>query len=688
MLFNSVCSYFWSKINYVIIIFSAIILFRPLFEKGFPVLVDNPVHLAETLYLIENLLPKYHWINGWCPADFAGFPILLYHYILGKLLIAGMNIFLGIQVITAYKLMMLVSIIFPACTLFLLFSKICGKLPATFSALFFILHINNIEKILEGMWNNYFSLGFLPLFILTIIRLFDSISIKYVPCAAILLSLTFMSHQYVAIAECIFAIIYFAVSLIIDRRNILHIFFMLFAIGILSAAVSLFYLFPIIDTSKSAPANRAIGVDQIKPVSSIYYFSKDLLNIPKTISIKNQLVKGNIREFCNGILNNIWINIAMLFFNIVAILGIRNMLFNKGSVYRKISISCGVFIGVMLIVASDIWRVVPFLNNMPFSAGIENSHFILFSHFGLLYFASFGIKYLLELKKEIMKITLFVMATLFIAGLLALSTHFKENQFFLTSENLREFDDIKRFWDWTGRNIDGSKMRIWIQRTKGNSKNEILNNSHILSLTQNFSGVNHIGAWYGFQQRIGKLVDTENKKIFGMRTNNLREEILIKRMYLFNTGYMAVVENNLKKLLDNFAQFEKSADIGFITVFKLKNFNPMWIEFIQGKGIASFGKLAPQNISVNITTFETDIIMRIKIQNHPYWKAYMDGVPTKLEDDEFGLMKIRIKNKGHHELKLVYKSINIFSILISIISLLVCLVLILFFKVERAKVCY
>ena len=66
----------------------------------------------------------------------------------------------------------------------------------------------------------------------------------------------------------------------------------------------------------------------------------------------------------------------------------------------------------------------------------------------------------------------------------------------------------------------------------------------------------------------------------------------------------------------------------------------------------------------------------------------MDGVPTKLEDDEFGLMKIRIKNKGHHELKLVYKSINIFSILISIISLLVCLVLILFFKVERAKVCY
>src|SRR3990172_10392617 len=155
---------------YAVIILSCILLFLPLFEEGFPVLLDNPVHLSETLYLIENLLPEYHSINGWCLADFAGFPILLYHYIFGKLLIAGMNIFFGIQVITAYKLMMLVSLIFPACTLFFLFSKICGKLTGFFSALFFILHIHNLEKILQGMWSICFSLGFLPLFIFIIIR--------------------------------------------------------------------------------------------------------------------------------------------------------------------------------------------------------------------------------------------------------------------------------------------------------------------------------------------------------------------------------------------------------------------------------------------------------------------------------------------------------------------------------------
>ncbi len=659
--------------SYLAIILSSLFLMGPLFEKGIPLLLDNPKHLSETIYLANHLLPETNWINGWCMSDFAGFPILLYHYILGKTLVALISISTGIDIVTSYKMMMLFALLFPSCTIFFLFSKFFGNKASLAAVFFFILQTSHILKISQGMWNNYFALGFLPLFVYALLKLLNSNSARYIAIASLLFALTFISHQYVAIAEVFFAFAILLSAIFSEEKMFFGVFKKLFFVGIISVALSLFYLFPFIEAGKWLSANKMFGGGEIHPIASLYHNVKILLNIPEDISIRRQLINGNLMLFLGNLFKMPFIKAVMLILDITAISGLLISFKDRG---KNIAISAFLlFTLLLLIISSDLWRAVGFLNNLPFARGIENNRLILFSQFGFLFFSARGLKYLFDRVKT-KKIVFGILLAVTLGGLFSLSSYLQKNNFLITSGNFSSFSQIEDFWEWTGKNVDAKSERILIQRTKGNIKDSILNESHILSLTWHYSGVNHIGAWNsGFPYATEKLVSTAQGTIFQMRENNIEEEKLIEHMSAFNTGFIAAVSPGLKEFLDKSYNFEASADFGIIKVFKLLTFKPSWIDFIRGDGAITKLSLKNNRVVAMINTKSKKNTIRIKIQNHPYWKASLDGQTIQISDDDYKLMKIRINKTGPHKLIIVYSSKALFPLFTSITALLLTILL-------------
>lgn len=656
-------------ICYLIIIFSSLFIIRPLFDEGIPLLLDNPKHLSETIYLAKYLIPETHWINGWSMSDFAGFPILLYHYILGKTLAALISIVCGINIVSSYKIMMAVSLIFPSCTLFFLFSKFFGKLPSLIAVYFFLLQTSHIIKISQGMWNNYFALGFFPLFIYSLLRFSTTNSLRFISMASLIFSLTFISHQYVAIAESLFAATFLIVSFFSKKENSFKLLTNLSAVAFLSLALSLFYLYPFIEVGNWLSENKMFGGGEIHPLKSLYHYIKVLLNIPENISVGTQIFKGNIKLFFNNLFELPFIKTAMIILDITAITGLI-LTFSRMTKRNGVKTAFAGFTFLLLIISSDIWRAFDILNNLPFARGIENNRLILFPQFGFLFFSASGLEYFLKTAKKKKILICFFLVIAISGGLVTLSSHLEKNNFFITSKSLNTFPEIFAFWKWAEMNINSKEERILIQRTKGNTEDVILNESHILSLTWLYSGVNHIGAWNsGFPYTTEKIVTTEGGRMLGMNVNGLYEDKLIKRMNVFNTGYIAAISADFKLQLQKSVFFDESADFGIIKVFKLSTFKPSWIDFLDGAGKVSSTFINPQKIKADIIAEKENNLIRIKIQNHPYWKAVVDGNITPINTDKYGLMTIHINGKGIHELNLLYSSIRLFPIAISVTAL-------------------
>ena len=94
---------------YALIFLVGLIIYQDIFDPGFLVKSDNPVHMVEAQYLADVIIPEQQWINAWHPFELAGNPIQMYSYQLGVWLVVflykvvGLNLFLGNFLAICYK---------------------------------------------------------------------------------------------------------------------------------------------------------------------------------------------------------------------------------------------------------------------------------------------------------------------------------------------------------------------------------------------------------------------------------------------------------------------------------------------------------------------------------------------------------------------------------------------------------
>ena len=187
-------------IAWVLILAAGLLLSRGLFQPGILLSGDNAVHQAEISALSEIILAEQFWWSGWYEGDFAGYPLLVYQYPLGKWLVVCLGFLPGISLSNAYKLVLFLSWLFPV----LVVVRILGRRGYTLLMLltvsvFYLACFDGYLLSLAGMWNQYLSAGLFLIAIDSILKMLESGRERQVVLAAFWTSVAAVSHQFMLV---------------------------------------------------------------------------------------------------------------------------------------------------------------------------------------------------------------------------------------------------------------------------------------------------------------------------------------------------------------------------------------------------------------------------------------------------------------------------------------------------------
>ncbi|MEM7827006.1 MAG: 6-pyruvoyl-tetrahydropterin synthase-related protein [Candidatus Aenigmatarchaeota archaeon] len=207
---------------------------------------DTASHYYPALYLKEYLLPNGK-IIGWCPGNYAGFPIFQFYFPLPFLLIVFLSYVIPLQI--AFKLITILGIfLLPVTALFSM--KIMGfkfPLPA-FAAIFtlvFLFHQGNsmwggnIPSTLAGEFSFSISLALTVLFFGTLYKGIEEK--KYLLTNSFLLFLIILTHVYTFLLICVVSVFF-----LLSKTKTKQSFYYLFKMYLLAFLLSAFWSLPLI----------------------------------------------------------------------------------------------------------------------------------------------------------------------------------------------------------------------------------------------------------------------------------------------------------------------------------------------------------------------------------------------------------------------------------------------------------
>jgi len=630
-------------IPYILIVTIALALTYSMFSPGFMVYTDNPTHIASVHFLIDNLLPEQKWITGWSNWDFLGFPIMLYTYQLSYLLTAFLSIILGINL--AYKLVILLSIIFPSIALYILLNKKYKILPAAIASILFLLTRPILSHQLVGMYNEFISIGFFILFIYFLQK-------KYTPkntiILAVLFFLTVISHPYA-----ILTLLYFSLILLFIYRKEKEFIKNYLKVSGLGLLLSSYYLLPILLTGNwLAKFGWPIGPSLLSTFIHLIY--QILFSVPNYFTIYGFINAASsfsltaIKYFAEIILASL----PQLITVTLATIGLYY--YKKDD---KFLTPVLIFTAISFILGTGFWYYLPLIKNIALLQGIVSYKFIYYGRIGLVIFAAYALS---RIKFDKIKYIAYALVVLLLFS--ASSGYLVEKDWMATSESTPYVDEVNSVWQWVKNNVNGSETRVIYQHLAGNFKqNSVLDTSSIFAMSSYFTNIPSIGIWSGGTPYPSEgLRSTENQRLLGKGVQNITDKELTEGMNLVNARYIVAVEPNLKNRLGD-SLFVKRFNTTHLSIFELKDYKPEWIET---DGFYKLNKFKDNEIEFYI---ENATYALVKMQYHPYWKAYLNDKEIKVDKNKDSLIILNV-DEINGNLKLSYSSRNLLGIILTILG--------------------
>ena len=207
-------------ITWALILAAGLVIARGLFQPGILLSGDNAVHQAEISAMREIVLAEQTWWSGWYEGDFAGYPLLVYQYPLGKWLVALLSFLPGLSLENAYKFVLFFSWLFPAlAAVRMLGRRGYGLLTLLTVSGFYLACFDTFLLSLAGMWNQYLSAGLFLIAVDAILKMVDSVVFRHLAQAALWTSVAAVSHQFMLV---LLPIVWITVlSHVIRRRGVL-----------------------------------------------------------------------------------------------------------------------------------------------------------------------------------------------------------------------------------------------------------------------------------------------------------------------------------------------------------------------------------------------------------------------------------------------------------------------------------
>lgn len=652
-----------SFLPYFIIAGFGLFMFRDIFARGYMSGYDNSFHLYDAYYLVNTLMPKYHWISGWSMKYLGGFPVLVDYYQTGFFIIACLTKLFFIPLNLSYKLAVLASYLFLGMGFYKFISNRFGieaSLPITIALM--LQKDIYCDRILGGIWSNYLALGIFFIFFHILDRSIDNINVRRALGMGLLLGLIILTHLYVAVFSIILLVIYFVpYSIKSAKRNTLFersIIYLLIPVS--AALVSSYYLYGFLFCR--------------------YYFSRmPAKNLMTGLIWTAKSFFGPI-EKCGNIFTTLFINVGVIFRTFFSIFGLYIFLIKeKFHAIRRLLWVTLTFIFISLLLFSDLFpNLFGWWQNLPFLGNMQSNRFLIYIHIGMYLIAAYGVGEFI--KRSAHKVVF--LSVISMALILSASFHY----LYIARDVSRTLDKspnmqyIYSVLDWVNGNVPADKMRVVYESTIGNTDDPILARSDVFALSGIFTNVSQIGVARSaspFPQEHFMRLDHGN--VFEQAVQSVSDAFISDRMKHFNAGYIITAEKRLRDKLKKSRFFTEEKIYGLFSIFRLKDFESQWVTF---KWPAEYEMINfdDQHLIFDISNKDADNEALIKVAYHPFWNAHLNGVRVKIDQDTYGFMKIMLPEPGQLSLDLSFNSFKPVWVLVSLISLATALFIIVSWK--------
>ena len=637
------------------LVVTGILLVYPIFKDGYLIAQDNPPHLAEAYFLIEELIPQGK-LYGWSNIESAGFPIFIFNYPVGVWIVAIIHFLSNISVINAYKLMVLISYIVPAILVYFLLKRFVDSKIALVVAILLLFQFDFISFTFSGLWGQYigliFGLGYIYILTKSELKIRDSIPL------GILISLSFLSHPFTVVFLLYFTIVFAVMGVLKSNTNkMLAILLVGWIIG--------FSLLPWKSYLDSSALLGSQGEFTSDNLSTLVFKSLGYLFLPhmRAEEIKTQVgwISGeiNVGNVVNNLANLLLfsvLNIAESIFGLLSLIGLVYF-------FRQRTTESSLFFVTLVISVAIASGILNFfgLNQFPIIGSLfQFPRYFVYARIAMSIFAAYGIVEIARSQIARKINTKLFHGNILIVGLIGyivLLLSFSQINGFLnlkTSDEVKEMVDINNVWTWIKENAGSKETRVLYQNTFGNFGVNDLRNSHIFALSTKNTGVESLGTWQGGFPLISSKFYTGGGQIFGSDIETIEVSKLADSMKAYNAMYVVVSESKLKDKIENSGLFKFETNYGNFSIYSVVGYSPTLIRI---NNVDMSVEIMVNKMETKTFRFVSDKPSKItvKISYHPYWKVYVNKKEVETERNSLGLIEIDTIETGEIFLELLYK---------------------------------
>ena len=608
---------------YIFIVLIGFIILHGIFQSGYLVRSDNSVHEGRAYLLKENI--NNGKIFSWDYYDAAGSPFLTYAYILPYIFTASISFLIPLEL--AYKLILFLSFVVPACLLYFILSQKFNKISALLASVLFLFNFKVIQEILEGIFNQYTALIFLLLFFYFLEKYSNNLDFKKTAILSVLFSLIVLSHLYVAMSAAYLFLIYFIFRIKNKKLSLL--------IPLLSFLLLSFYIFPILETSSWTIGEGGWEISS-SFFNSLYSSIGILFSLQK---LKEISVQNVISVF------------PILLLDIAALIGIFLYLKKKNNDFLKVNLW---FLIVSFAIGTGFWFS---LLKDSFFGTIPAYRFLTMGIIPLIIFASYAF-YELKLNKTT---SVALLAVLIIFSF----TYFQPaDELTRTSENSPELNDYYSTLDYL-ETLDMQNARVIFQSPYRVYQWGVYSPLYFDRYKLN---IPVIGVFCDPILPACSAIDSTDNKILGTPVEEIAQEEIIEKMKAYNAKYLVSITPELTNKLTKLKKLNSS---GGITILELENYNPEWALTSANYALKQWQPYPVFEINNN----EENNIMMVKTAYHPYWRAYINDKEVEIFNEN-NLIRINLE-KGNYNRTLKYYPNKLIYMLLSLVGAAACIYFIL-----------
>lgn len=667
--------------NSFFIAVSSLIIVGGIFRPGILIMADHPMHFMEVFYLVNKLIPSYHWVDGWCMAPPPGHPMLLYVYQLGGWIVAMLNMLLKVDLNLAYKISMYISAAFPPIALYIFLKSRFGRPAAMSGSFLFAFQTLHINLLLTSVWNSYLAVGIFIVFFDILDRNYRNLNAKTIALLSILQAMIIVAHPIAHLVSFMLVGSFFLTALFKDIKGdkasrYRPMLILLIPVG--GSLITFYYLFNLFVTRNWLVGFNAPWLDKT--------FTVNLLLLAKTIFggfnnfVDTKLLNtSQYAVFFKGVLVTVFTIIPELARSLLGLLGLWFLLFKNEGRYSNFFRTISIFTFFTFFVFTGIWHYIPVIKDMPLVGTMINKRLLIYLHLVLCILAAYAVMRIAKsptcgkLLKNRIAAYLLVLALVFAISVSECYIA-SVSGLFATTDNLKKMDAIKEVWRWAATNVDRNS-RIVYQSTFGNDVGEpVLLRSHVTALGMYYTPCLHVVTCGTTEQfPTYKELDTSNGKFFGIPVEAISKGDIIEKMEVFNAKYIVALEPKLKNKLASISDFKIIKRIDGFDIFEYTSLLPGWAYFSGGNDSGTSNCETFDDYHIKIAGYNklknNEII--VKVGYHPYWSASLNGKVASVVSGPFGLMSIKLAETGRFTLDLRYNSKKAIPIAVSIVSLLV-----------------